>query len=357
LVIDLDNTLWRGILGEDGPEGIEMGGSTSGWAYRFLQQALLQLKASGVLLAVSSKNNPEEALKILTDHPDCLLRPEDFAAIELGWGPKSDSIKRMSERLRLGLDAFVFLDDSPFEREEVSKALPQVTVLEFPDDALQLVATLAETLAFDAPRVTKEDHERTASYVAEAKRDALRSEASSPETFYRSLSLQLKLFSAKPAHTERLHQLILKTNQFNLTSERLSMDEFRRLIGRSDALVIGMRVADKFGDSGITGLAIITGVGTDTWTVENFLLSCRVIGRTIENAFVSWLVRRAKAFGAPDVQLRFQPSARNQVAKDFLDRSGLVWDPARLVWNTSTDLASDALAPHFVSIDDQEIPT
>ena len=355
LVVDLDNTLWRGVLGEDGAEGIEMGAGASGWAYRTLQQALLQLKANGFLLAVSSKNNLEEARKILAEHPDCLLRLDDFSALEINWGPKSESIKRMSQRLRLGLDAFVFLDDSAFEREEVSKALPQVTVLDFPDDPLELVAALANTPAFDSPRITKEDRERADSYVAEAQRDALRETTSTPEDFYRSLGLQLKLFTAQPANADRLHQLILKTNQFNLTAERVAADDFRKLLDRQDALVLGMRVADKFGDSGVTGLAMVTGVGTATWTVENFLLSCRVIGRTVENAFVAWLAARAKSAAAERIQFRFKSTARNQVAKDFLDRSGLAWNEAQQSWQSSTAPAPGALAPHFVSIEDREV--
>lgn len=355
LVVDLDNTLWRGILGEDGPEGIEMSAGPKGWAYRNLQQALLQLKANGLLLAVSSKNNAEEVRSVLAEHPDCLLRPEAFCAIEVGWGAKSASIRRMSEQLRLGLDAFVFLDDSPFEREEVATALPQVTVLDFPEDPLNLVVTLATTFAFDALRITEEDRDRANSYVAETQRDALREKTPSAEDFYRSLSLQLKLFLARPAHTERLHQLILKTNQFNLTTQRLSADEYHELLEQQDTLVIGMRVADTFGDSGITGLAIVTGVGTDTWTVDNFLLSCRVIGRTVENAFVAWLVERAKAAAADLVRFRFKSSTRNQVAREFLERSGLTWNAAEQVWQSSTEPALGSLASHFVTIEDRDV--
>jgi FkbH-like protein len=147
----------------------------------------------------------------------------------------------------------------------------------------------------------------------------------------------------------------LKTNQFNLTAERISSDDFRLLLNRKDAMVIGMRVADRFGDSGVTGLAIVTGVGSNTWTVENFLLSCRVIGRTVEHAFVSWLGARAEESGAKQMQFKFKASARNQVAKDFLDRSGLEWNDALQVWQSPKDTDEGKLAPHFVSIDDQEM--
>ena len=355
LVVDLDNTLWGGILGEDGVEGIEMSAAAGGWAYRSLQQALLQLKANGVLLAVSSKNNPDEVQRVLAEHPDCLLRPGDFSAIEAGWGPKSQSLRRMAERLRLGLDSFVFLDDSAFEREEVKGALPQVTVIEFPEDPIGLVAALSETFAFDVPRITKEDRERASSYVAEAERDALREKATTPEEFYRSLGLQLKLFRAGGAHADRLHQLILKTNQFNLTTERVTGDEFRSFLERPDMLVVGMRVSDKFGDSGVTGLAIVQGIGSDTYVVDNFLLSCRVIGRTVENAFVTWLAERAAAANAGKVRFKFKSTARNGVAKDFLDRSGLSSTDDQQLWEVAVPPRPDALPAHFVTIDDREI--
>ena len=355
LVVDLDNTLWGGILGEDGVEGIEMSAAAGGWAYRSLQQSLLQLKANGILLAVSSKNNPEEVQKVLAEHPDCLLRPGDFSAIEVGWGPKSESLRRMSEKLRLGLDAFVFLDDSAFEREEVKRALPQVTVIDFPQDPIGLVAALSDNVAFDSPRITQEDRERAGSYVAEAQRDELREQATSPEDFYRSLGLQLKLFRAGGAHADRLHQLILKTNQFNLTTQRVTGDEFRSFLERPDMLVLGMRVSDKFGDSGVTGLAIVAGIGSDTYVVENFLLSCRVIGRTVENAFVAWLAERAAAAHAEKVRFKFKSTPRNQVAKDFLDRSGLSSTDDQQLWEVAAPPRPDALAAHFVTIDDREL--
>lgn len=353
LVVDLDNTLWRGILGEDGFEGLEMGPAGAGWPHRNLQQSLLHLKANGILLAVCSKNNPDEALKVLSEHPDCLVRPADFSAIEIGWEAKSAGIRRIAERLRLGVDSFVFLDDSPFERAEVSEALPAVTVLDFPADPTSLVTLLADCPAFDAVRVTSEDRERAASYVAEARRQELERAATSPEDFFRSLGIRLRLFRAETGQFDRLHQLIHKTNQFNLTAERLTAEQFRSLWDREDTLVIGMRVSDTFGDSGIVGLAIVQGFGTKTLTVSTFLLSCRVIGRTVENAFLSWLVERALAHGASEVRLNFRPTARNEVAHEFLKRSGLGRSDDGQTWWTGVPAPPPGLAPHFVEIEDE----
>jgi FkbH-like protein len=355
LVVDLDNTLWRGIIGEDGPDGIDMSVNAKGWGFRRLQQAMLELEENGILLAISSKNNPEEALSVLKDHADCLLRPTDFAAIEIGWGPKSEALRSIADKLNLGLDAFVFLDDSAFEREEVRRALPQVKIIDFPNDPNDLVGALNGTFAFDSARVTQEDRDRASSYAAESERDALRQQVSSPEEFFRSLSLKLTLFRAQEAHADRLHQLILKTNQFNLTSERLSGDEFRALLKRPDALVIGMRVSDKFGDSGITGVAIVTGLGSPSLVVENFLLSCRVIGRTVENGFLAWLSERAVTLGAPRINVKFKQTPRNQVAKEFLERSGLIWQESNQAWRLEVEKARSQLARHFVSIDARDI--
>jgi FkbH-like protein len=349
-IVDLDNTLWRGVIGEDGAEGLEMGDSGPGLAYRRLQSALLELKRNGILLAVCSKNNPEEALTLLKTHPDCLLRPDDFAALEISWKPKSEGIRSIARRLNLGLDAMVFIDDSAFEREEVRNALPEVRVLEFPADPMNLVSMLGEDRAFDSLRVTNEDRQRAQSYIVEARREALRGESESPEQFFRSLGLKVTVFRATDGQVERLHQLILKTNQFNLTAERLGSDEFRMLASDPSHIIVGLRVADRFGDSGITGLGIVNIADPSVWAISNFLLSCRVIGRTVEHAFVSWLAAMAAEAGAMRIVFRHRDTGRNQVARQFLERSGLIANEAGTEWSLPV-ADREALAPHYVSLD------
>jgi FkbH-like protein len=349
LVLDLDNVLWQGIVGEDGIDGLRMGVSGAGWFYRRFQQALLEMRSAGVLLAVCSKNNPAEAQAVLREHPDCLLRPAHFAALEIGWEPKSQGLRRLSARLGLGLDSFVFVDDSAFEREEVRSALPEVTVLDFPSDPSGLVPMLEACTAFDRLRITQEDAGRAASYAAEAERDSLREGAASPEDFYRSLQLAATLQRARPADFERLHQLIHKTNQFNLTSERLSAEAFRERLGAAHFEIYGMRVADRFGDSGLVGLALVDRSAPAHWRVENFLLSCRVIGRTVEHAFVAWLAERAHKEGAQSLTFAFMATPRNQVAREFLRRSGLTPSADGTRWGV--ELAQRArLASHYVSV-------
>jgi FkbH-like protein len=353
-VVDLDNTLWGGILGEEGADGLQMGDSGSGLAYRRFQRSLLELRRSGILLAICSKNNPEEAIEVLESHPDCLLRPTDFAHIEIGWGLKSEAIGRTAEKLSLGLDSFVFIDDSPVEREEVACALPSVDVLDFPSDPTGLVNMLGEYPGFDTLRQTDEDRKRAEAYVEEAQRSAIKANSRSPEEFYRSLGLQLGIFSARIEQAGRLHQLIMKTNQFNLTTRRISAEAFRALLGNRDYMVVGLRVLDRFGDSGITGLAIIEQCRPDAWTVQDFLLSCRVLGRTVENAFLAWLIGRAARAGVNNIAIQYVATGRNQVGYGFLKKSGGIESDAGDVW-TFDVRRPDVVPEHYVQIDESQV--
>lgn len=353
-VVDLDNTLWGGILGEDGPDGLQMADSGTGLAYRRFQRSLLELRRSGILLAVCSKNNKEEAIAALKSHPDCLLRLADFAHVEIGWGLKSEAIARTAEKLSLGLDSFLFIDDSPVEREEVARALPAVEVFDFPSDPAGLVKALSEYSGFDSLRQTEEDRKRADAYVHEAQRSEIKASSKSPEEFYRSLGLQLEIFSARVEQAERLHQLLMKTNQFNLTTRRISDETFRTLLGDSAFMIVGLRVSDRFGDSGITGLAIIDRSRRDVWTVQDFLLSCRVLGRTVENAFLSWLVARAATAGADRVAIQYVPSGRNEVAHGFLKISGGIESDSSDVW-TFDVRRPKAIPGHYVQIDESQV--
>jgi len=352
--VDLDDTLWGGILGEDGPDGLQMADSGIGSAYRRFQRSLLDLRRNGILLTVCSKNNPDEAMAILQSHPDCLLRPNDFAHIEIGWGLKSEAIARTAQKLGLGLDSFVFIDDSPVERGEVSRALPSVDVLDSSGDPMRLVGVLSQYAGFDSLRQTDEDRKRADSYLQEAQRSEIKASAASAEDFYRSLGLQLRIFSARGEQSGRLHQLLMKTNQFNLTAERISAEEFRELLGDPHYMVVGLRVADRFGDNGITGLAIVDRRRPEVWRVRNFLLSCRVLGRTVEGAFLSWLIGRAAKSRAETVELGFLATERNQVAYGFLEGSGGKRSDAGDIWTFDVNRA-EVLPPHFVQIDDDQV--
>jgi FkbH-like protein len=352
--VDLDNTLWGGILGEDGPDGLQMADSGIGSGYRRFQRSLLDLRRNGILLTVCSKNNPNEAMAVLQSHPDCLLRPDDFAHIEIGWGLKSEAIARTAQKLGLGLDSFAFVDDSPVERGEVSLALPLVDVLDSSGDPMQLVSMLSQYAGFDSLRQTDEDRKRADFYLQEAQRTEVKASAESVEDFYRSLGLKLGIFSARSEQSGRLHQLLMKTNQFNFTAERISVEEFRALLDDPNHLVVGIRVSDRFGDSGITGMAIVDKRRPELWRVRNFLLSCRVLGRTVENAFLAWLIGRASKAGADTVALPFLATERNQVAHAFLEGSGGKRSEAGDLWTFDAN-RPEVLPPHFVQIDDNHV--
>lgn len=349
LVLDLDNTLWRGILGEDGAMGIRMGADAAGWPHRRLQQDLLRLKAQGTVLAIASKNNADEALRVLAGHPDCLLRPADFAALEIHWQPKSESLRRISETLNLGLDSFVFLDDSEFERAEVQQALPQVRVLHYPAGEMAMAEALYHETAFDQLRITDDDRQRAASYAAEAQRHVLRTQAASPEAFFRSLALRLQLYTLQESHLPRVHQLLHKTNQFNLTAERLDEAAVRARCSDPRWLCLGLRVADRMGDSGFTGVLFVDRSDPRHWVVANFLLSCRIIGRTVEHAVVSDLAQRAAAAGTASLTFRFLANQRNAVARQFLERSGLQANARGDGWSLALPPPAP-LPPHYVTI-------
>jgi FkbH-like protein len=227
-------------------------------------------------------------------------------------------------------------------------------VLDFPRDATGLVSALSEYPGFDSLRQTDEDRKRADAYVHEAQRSAIKATSKSPEEFYRSLGLKLGIFSARVEQAARLHQLLLKTNQFNLTTRRIADETFRALLSDRAYTVLGMRVADRFGDSGITGLAIIDRSQDDVWIVRDFLLSCRVLGRTVENAFVSWLVKRAAAAGAKQVAFQFVATARNQVAQGFLKETGGVMSPAGDAWHFDVS-RPEVIPAHYVEMDDAQV--
>jgi FkbH-like protein len=209
-------------------------------------------------------------------------------------------------------------------------------------------------VGFDSLRQTDEDRKRADSYREEAQRSQVMASAASPEDFYRSLGLKLGIFLARGEQSGRLHQLLMKTNQFNLTTERISVEEFRELLSDPNHMVVGLRVSDRFGDSGITGLAIVDKRRPDVWRVRNFLLSCRVLGRTVESAFLHWLIGQASQSRAETVELAFVATERNEVAYGFLEASGGKRSEASDIWAFDVS-RPEVLPPHFVQIDDGHV--
>jgi FkbH-like protein len=351
LVLDLDNTLWGGILGEDGFDNLEIGSEGSGLLFTRFQKALLSLKENGVLLALCSKNNENEVLNVFHTHTGMILKLEDFACYKINWQSKAENLVEMSKELNLGLDSFVFFDDSAFERENVKKLAPEVLVIDVPNDPSAYVETLFQNFSFDSFAVTEEDKKKTIFYKEEQKRKDLKNKSFSLENFYESLEMNAKLSKALEIHFERTFQLIGKTNQFNLTTRRYQEGELRSLLLNKDYQILVLEVQDRMGESGITGVVIIK-KNPNNWEVENLLLSCRIIGRTIEFALLRTISEMAKNAGAKSLAFHFIPTERNTVAATFLKESGLelISDGLSQIWKLDLINPKNPLPKDYVAM-------
>ena len=321
IVLDLDNTLWGGIIGEDGIEGIKLGPTSPGLEYVEFQRALLSLYNRGVILAINSKNNFDDAIKVLREHPHQILKEEHFAALRINWQNKAANIAELAKEINIGLDSVVFIDDSPVEREQIRRTYPEVMVIDLPKNPRLYRTTLENLDVFDVLSLTKEDLARGAAYVGKRKRNELEQSSTSIEDFLRTLELQVRVNLTDDFDTPRVVQLIGKTNQFNLTTRRYTDAETKTLRDAKESAVYSMTVQDKFGDEGVVGVAIVRTENT-SWTVDSFLMSCRVIGRSVETAFLAKIIADAKIAGAKHVIGEHIPTKKNAPAADFYELHG-----------------------------------
>lgn len=323
LVLDLDNTLWGGILGEAGVGGIALGDEYPGNVFKAFHHYLLTLKDRGVLLAVATKNNPADVQELWDTHPDCLLRPDDFAAIRVNWQEKSTNLREIAAELNVGVDSLVFFDDSPFERAEVKRHLPAVTVLEVPESPLGYVDAIEESGVFDRLALSREDRLRASYYQQQAARAAVQGTSSSPEEFLHSLAMVATIGAIGPETLPRVAQLLAKTNQFNLTTRRHTAAEISAIL---DAGGVGLwlRLQDRFGDTGLVGVALALPETSERWRIDTFLLSCRVIGRSAETLLLAELASRVADRGAKKLMGEYLPTAKNGLVAEFYARHGFV---------------------------------
>jgi FkbH-like protein len=321
VVLDLDGTLWGGIVGELGPEGIQLGPTVPGKEYMEFQRALLNLTRRGTLLAICSKNNPEDVLPVLREHKYMILREEHFAAMRINWRNKAENIKEIVEELNIGPDSLVFIDDNPNERELVRQLLPEVLTIELPRDPSHFRMTLESLSDFELLAVTKEDEMRMAQYQAIGKRKAMRNAIASLEDYLYSLALKVTIELAKPEGLNRLVQMCNKTNQFNLTTPRYQTADVERFLKSNEYRVYTLGVSDRFVDHGIVGTAVVR-VEPNQWRIDTLLMSCRVMGLTIEQAFLARLCQDALEASALTLLGEFIPSKKNHPAKDFYFQSG-----------------------------------
>ena len=324
LILDLDNTLWGGVLGEDGVDGIQLGGDYPGKAYTYWQQALLQLSRSGVILALCSKNNEADVQEAWDKNPFMVLKREHFSAMRINWNDKATNITALADELNIGLDSMVFLDDNPSERELVKQLLPQVEVPDFPEKPYQLMPFFKQLVEkyFRIYQVTSEDLAKTEQYQANAKRRAEQSRFADLDEYLYSLDIQIDVIKADEHNLPRIAQMTQKTNQFNLTTRRYTEAEVQQRLDQG-WLVYCMRVSDRFGDSGITGTVFLEPVGDVGVNIDTLLLSCRILGKGIEEAFVKTVLNLLRLDGYRVLTADYLPTAKNGQTADFYDRLGM----------------------------------
>lgn len=327
LVLDLDNTLWGGVVGDDGVAALRLGGAYPGSAHLELQVLARDLASQGVLLAVCSKNDDEVAREAIATHPEMVLGPDSFVAVHANWRPKPENIRALAEQLNIGSDAMVFVDDNPAERGLMRATQPTVTTVDLPDEPAGYAARLAARGDFMRLALTGEDLTRTQMYQAQARRAERERSAVSLQDYLVELDSRLTVEPRDPLNTTRIAQLFGKTNQFNLTGLRYGPDEVGG--ARADVAFYGARLSDRFGDSGLIA-AVALGCAPDgAWTIDNFVLSCRAFSRNIEETIVGLILRAARRHGAPAVGARFVETDRNRKFAGFYPSLGFDALPAR----------------------------
>jgi FkbH-like protein len=340
LVLDLDNTVWGGVVGETGPLGVELGESPAGEAYRAFQAYAKRLSDRGVLLAVASKNNPDDAREPFTGNPAMLLSLDDIAAFEASWDPKEAALRRIARTLNLGTDSLVFFDDNPAEREHIRQALPEVAVPEVPEDPAEYIDALERGRWFEAIGLTDEDRIRSSQYQQERKRRDLESSAGSMEEYLDSLQMVADVREIGDEDMPRVVQLLGKTNQFNLTTRRHSEAQVREMLAMPMSLGFTIRLADRFGDHGLIAIVLGGPMPSDPTCllVDTWLMSCRVIGRTTEQFTLQQILSRGKHLGYRTVVGEYIPTRKNMLVKDLLPRLGF------------DEIAGDGSESHFYSV-------
>ncbi|WP_419828072.1 HAD-IIIC family phosphatase [Sphingomonas sp.] len=347
LVLDLDNTLWGGIIGDDGLHGITIGeGDATGEAFMHVQRLALALRSRGVVLAVCSKNMDEIARLPFSDHPDMVLRADHIASFKANWQDKASNIRSIAAELSLGLDSFVFLDDNPAERELVRHYLPEVAVPELPEDPAYYARTLAAAGYFEAVSFSQEDRARADYYQANTARAVLMDEAGDIDDFLSGLQMQASLQPFDAIGRSRIHQLILKSNQFNLTTRRYSEMEIAELEGDPSVFTLQVRLKDRLGDNGMISVVVCRTTAPQTWTIDTWLMSCRVLRRGVELLVLREILQHARARGIHILLGIYRPTTRNGLVRNHYADLGFTFErdgeSGETVWSLRTDVDVEA---------------
>ena len=322
LILDCDNTLWRGIIGEDGIEGIKMSGLTSkGRPYAAVQHMAHRLASEGILIALSSKNNEDDVQEVLENHPDMILQEDLITMKMINWNDKASNIRKIAETLNIGLDSFIFIDDSAFEIGLINEQLPEVTTFRVPSKTHLYPLEFAEIVnSFYRLSKSAEDLKKVEMYKQQAKRVKAESDFASMSDYLNSLQIEIEIFRNEASLISRLAQMTQKTNQFNLTTRRYTETDVFGFIESNNYNVYAISVRDKYGESGVTGLAILEYLDDGSVNIDSFLMSCRIIGRGIEDAFISHIMNDIKESAI--VKAQYIETKKNKQVEQFYDKFG-----------------------------------
>jgi FkbH-like protein len=352
LALDLDNTLWGGVIGDDGMTGIEIGGTHArGEAFKQFQLAIASLARRGVVLAVCSKNDYKNAAEPFEKHPEMVLRLKDIASFQANWEPKSENLKRIAEELNLGLDSIVFVDDNPAEIEIVNQFVPQIETILLGPDPAEYASQLLNCRFFEPRSITSDDLKRGEQYQQQAARTQAMTSGTDMAAYLASLEMHSTIGEFASVDVPRISQLINKSNQFNVTTRRRSEAEVEALIDDPGHYGFSVRLADKFGDNGLISVVIVAVEGAVA-VVDTWLMSCRVLKRQMEDEVVNEMVRLAKLRGCTEIIGHYLPTEKNGMVRDLFPRMGFTLveeTPERMTWRL--ELAGFAPRPTHIQID------
>ena len=356
VVTDLDNTLWGGVIGDDGLEGIALSahGGGAGESFVRLQRLLKQLRQRGILLAVCSKNDAATALAPFREHPDMVLKREDISVFVANWEDKASGLRRIQSELNIGLDSMIFLDDNPFERNLVRELLPEVIVPELPEDPANFVAVLSELNLFETAHVSAEDRQRAELYQREAQRREASAGCASVEEYLRSLDMRASVARFDSFHLPRIAQLLQRSNQFNLCTRRLSEAQCAALAADPACLPLYASLHDRFGDHGLISVVVLER-GAQELLIRDWLMSCRVLGRGVEQLLMNYVVARAVELGLTRIIGEYVPTPKNSMVREFFAQFGFARAaPTSNSW--VLDVASYRAAATFIRMADPAVP-
>lgn len=323
LVLDLDNTLWGGVVGEEGLDGIELSDNKEGARYKDFQRRIKELKNLGIILTIVSKNNHADAIEVIKNHKDMVLREDDFILTKINWDIKANNIRNLAKQLNIGLDSFVFIDDNPIERESVKALIPEVKVSDFPKDSSNLENHIIDIYNnnFLVLNSTYEDSKKTEMYKSNLHRESALSQSNDFNDFLRKLETKVQVWKAREEDINRIVQLTQKTNQFNLTTVRYTELDIKKFIKSSNNDVYVFNVEDRFGDNGKVALIIVE-KSLENIELDTFILSCRVMGRFLEDIIIDFIEKKYSKEGYKEIIATYIPTKRNKPVEELFDRLG-----------------------------------